>query len=190
MSFFLHCSGLYFPTGDLAIEETLVTCEKEADVCFGKVAEVVFPRKVFLFFSQVVLTVSNSSSSSVGVIQVTKGHGLIAYLLPRLNPFLQVTKGCGVNASLAEIYNDATLDVERQCFVSKISNSSKTLVDLGSLPLSSNGSVLSGPSEEGTLTWSQEELCFCKGSQCNQGRSISLALALLILPGLVLLIFA
>ena len=133
---------------------------------------------------------SNSSSSSVGVIQVTKGHGLIAYLLPRLNPFLQVTKGCGVNASLAEIYNDATLDVERQCFVSKISNSSKTLVDLGSLPLSSNGSVLSGPSEEGTLTWSQEELCFCKGSQCNQGRSISLALALLILPGLVLLIFA
>ena len=95
-----------------------------------------------------------------------------------------------MNASLAEIYNDATLDVERQCFVSKISNSSKTLVDLASLPLSSNGSVVSGPSEAGTLTWSQEELCFCKGSQCNQGRSISLTLTLLILPGLVLLIFA
>ena len=137
-----------------------------------------------------VLTVSNSSSSSVGVIQVTKRHALIAYLLPMPNSLLQVTKGCGVNASLVEIYNDATLDVERQCFVSKISNSSKTLVDLASLPLSSNGSVLSGPSEEGTLTWSQEELCFCKGSQCNQGRSISLTLTLLILPGLVLLIFA
>ena len=45
--FFLHCSGLYFPTGDLAIEETLVTCDKEADVCFGKVAEVVFQRSLF-----------------------------------------------------------------------------------------------------------------------------------------------
>ena len=33
---------MYFPTGDLAIEETLVTCDKEADVCFGKVAKVVF----------------------------------------------------------------------------------------------------------------------------------------------------
>ena len=41
VNFFLHCSGLYFPTGDLAIEETLVTCDKEADVCFGKVAKVV-----------------------------------------------------------------------------------------------------------------------------------------------------
>ena len=60
------------------------------------------------------------------------------------NSLLQVTKGCGVNASLAEIYNDATLDVERQCFVSKISNSSKTLVDLASLPLTPlNGSSLS-----------------------------------------------
>ena len=180
---------MYFLAGDLAIEETLVTCDKEADVCFGKVAKVFFSEKSLLFF-QVVLTVSNSSSSSVGVIQVAKGHSLIACLLPMPNSFLQVTKGCGVNASLAEIYNDATLDVERQCFVSKISNSSKTLGDLGSLPLSSNGSVLSGPSEEGTLTWSQEELCFCKGSQCNQGRSISLTLTLLILPGLVLLIFA
>ena len=47
--FFLHCSGLYFPTGDLAIEETLVTCDKEADVCFGKVAKVVFFREVSLF---------------------------------------------------------------------------------------------------------------------------------------------
>ena len=27
-------------TGDLAIEETLVTCDKEADVCFGKVERV------------------------------------------------------------------------------------------------------------------------------------------------------
>ena len=43
VSFFLQdCSGLYFPTGDLAIEETLVTCDKEADVCYGKVAKVVF----------------------------------------------------------------------------------------------------------------------------------------------------
>ena len=46
--FFLHfCSGLCFPTGDLAIEETLVTCDKEADVCFGKVAKVVFQRSIF-----------------------------------------------------------------------------------------------------------------------------------------------
>ena len=37
-----------------------------------------FQRSISLL-SQVVLTVSNSSSSSVGVIQVTKGHGLIAH---------------------------------------------------------------------------------------------------------------
>ena len=112
-------------------------------------------------FPQVVLTVSNSSSGSKGV--------------------LQVSKGCGRNASLADLYGDATFDTDRQCFISVISNSSRTLGDLGSLPV--NGSVLTGPSEAGSLSWSQEELCFCKGSQCNKGCSTSLAYILLLLSG-------
>ena len=115
-------------------------------------------------FSQVVLTVSNSSSASKGV--------------------LQVIKGCGRNASLADLYSKADFDSDRQCFVSLISNSSRTIGDLGSLP--PNGSVLTGPSEAGTLSWSQEELCFCKGSQCNQGCSPSLASILLLLSGLLI----
>ena len=32
-------------TGDLAIEETLVTCDKEADVCFGKVQRIFLLQK-------------------------------------------------------------------------------------------------------------------------------------------------
>ena len=113
---------------------------------------------------QVVLTVSNSSSASKGV--------------------LQVTKGCGRNASLADLYSNANFDSDRQCFVSLISNSSRTLGDLDSLPL--NGSVLSGPSEAGALSWSQEELCFCKGSQCNQASSSSLPTILLLLSGFLI----
>ena len=49
--FSFNCSGLYFPSGDLAIEETLVTCDKEADVCFGKVEKVVFQRSISLLLS-------------------------------------------------------------------------------------------------------------------------------------------
>ena len=117
-----------------------------------------------IFSSQVVLTVSNSSTASKGV--------------------LQVSKGCGMNASLADLYSNADFDSDRQCFVSLISNSSRTIGDLGSL--SSNGSVLTGPSEVGTLSWSQEELCFCKGSQCNQGCSHSLTSILLLLSGFLI----
>ena len=115
-----------------------------------------------------VLTVSNSSSGSRGVVQVTKG--------------------CGRNASLADLYSDANFDFDRQCFVSEISNSSRTLVgdDFSSLPF--NGSVLTGPVEMGTHSWSQEELCFCKGSQCNHSSTSSLASMLLLLSGFLIVL--
>merc|ERR1711879_889563 len=51
-------------SGDVSLEESLVTCSYEKDVCFGKV----------------VLTVSNDTDKSDGYIQVEKGCGLKAQI--------------------------------------------------------------------------------------------------------------
>jgi hypothetical protein len=90
------------------------------------------------------LKVTNSSSSSRGV--------------------LLVEKGCGVVAELRARHRGETFYHNRQCFVSAIANISNS-------------------------SWSQAEVCYCQGSQCNPalrpGPDTALLLSVLLLTRLV-----
>ena len=115
------------------LEEELTECSMSEDVCFGKV----------------VLFVSNTSSTSEGV--------------------LEVEKGCGIKTSFEELYKTkASFNSARKCFTTTIEKSNRVLNNI----ISSNGSILSSNVDSDTSTSRQEELCICEGSKCNQGQRL------------------
>ena len=71
--------------------------------------------------------------------------------------FLQVEKGCQTKEMIMSTFNGSKFDSERQCFVSKMVN------------LTSCGD---GPADC-AQSWSQTELCYCQGSECNMASSLS-----------------
>ena len=100
------------------------------DVCFGKV----------------VLIVSNSSSSSEG--------------------FLEVSKGCGKRETFEAFYrNSGSFDSERQCFTTSIVKSNQVINNV--FTFNGTGPVLSNRTSGDTKVSRQEELCICEGTNCN-----------------------
>ena len=90
-------------------------------------------------------------------------------------------KGCANKTELAKSFNTTqyNFSTSRQCYVSKIQNSSRVLLDLSGL--AANTSVLSNQTSPNTNSSSQEEFCYCEGSQCNpsaQGSSNTLLILL------------
>merc|ERR1711936_797407 len=131
---------------DISLDERLVRCDYQEDVCFGKVA----------------LTVSNSSSTSRGI--------------------LEVSKGCGKKMVLEASYKSkATYNAARQCYVTNVVKNNRVVNN--NFADSVNGSipVLSDSTSATTSTSTQEELCICEGSQCNlSGLPSSVATSLLL----------
>merc|ERR1712192_372520 len=129
---------------DISLDEKLVRCDYQDDVCFGKV----------------VLTVSNTSSTNQGI--------------------LEVSKGCGKRMVLEASYKSkATYNAARQCYVTNVVKNNFADSVNGSVP------VLSNTISDTTSTSTQEELCICDGSQCNPSSpttsmSISLVFAIFI----------
>jgi len=123
-------------TEDMAIDEGLVKCDFQDDVCFGKV----------------VLIVSNSSSNSRGI--------------------LEVSKGCGKRMVLEAAYKGNTYDARRQCYVTKVTENNQVINNNfegtnGTVP------VLSDQTSVTTSTSTHTELCLCDRSQCNPARTLS-----------------
>ena len=119
-------------TEDVKLAENLTVCGYQDDVCYGKV----------------VLTISNTSTTSKAV--------------------LQVKKGCGKRLVLEAMYKGkATFDSARQCFVTNIVENNKVVNNF--FKDNSTEPILSDRSETGRSTSTQEELCICEGSRCNAG---------------------
>merc|ERR1711936_283304 len=131
---------------DISLDEKLVRCDYQDDVCFGKVT----------------LTVSNDTSTSRGI--------------------LEVSKGCGKRMVLEAAYKSkATYNAARQCYVTNVVKNNRVVNN--NFADSVNGSipVLSDSTSATTSTSTQEELCICEGSQCNlSGLPSSVATSLLL----------
>ena len=122
---------------EILLEETLTQCSLLDDVCFGKV----------------ILTVSNTSTESLG--------------------FLEIAKGCGDKSSFESYFKKkGAFNSERQCFVTNIVKSNRVVnnffTDNSTIP------VLSNTTSSSTSTSTQEELCICEGSKCNNGERINI----------------
>ena len=87
---------------DISLDEKLVRCDYQDDVCFGKVGSVLHKlSQIQNVTLQVVLTVSNTSSTSQGI--------------------LEVSKGCGKRMVLEASYKSkATYNAARQCYVTNV----------------------------------------------------------------------
>jgi len=135
---------------DISLDERLVRCDFQDDVCFGKVA----------------LTVSNTSSESRGI--------------------LEVSKGCGKRMVLEAAYkSSATYNAARQCYVTEVVKNNRVVNNNFADTVNGSVPVLSDTTSATTSTSTQEELCICEGSQCNPGSppaslSIRLVFALLV----------
>ena len=136
----------------MAIDESLVKCDFQDDVCFGKVCIYINVHILPTTILQVVLIVSNSSSDSRGI--------------------LEVSKGCGKRMVLEAAYKGNTYDARRQCYVTKVTENNQVINNNfegtnGTVP------VLSDQTSVTTSTSTQTELCLCDGSQCNPARTLS-----------------
>ena len=155
-------------SGDVNLEETLVTCSYEKDVCFGKV----------------VLTVSNDTEKSDGYIQVAL---IFLHIFNILSSNSQVEKGCGLKAQIKAQYTDrAKFDSGRGCYVTDVIESNKVINN--SFSSNSTETLLSTETESSTRTSVNEEICYCEGSRCNYStrkQTESCLLAFLILMNVI-----
>ena len=121
---------------DISLDEKLVRCDYQDDVCFGKVASHKFQNRKQRKFLQVALTVSNTSSTSRGI--------------------LEVSKGCGKRMVLEAAYKSkATYNAARQCYVTNVVKNNRVVNN--NFADSVNGSipVLSDTTSDTTTTSTQ-----------------------------------
>ena len=120
---------------DISLDEKLVRCDYQDDVCFGKVDSHKFQKRKQRKF-QVALTVSNTSSTSRGI--------------------LEVSKGCGKRMVLEAAYKSkATYNAARQCYVTNVVKNNRVVNN--NFADSVNGSipVLSDTTSDTTTTSTQ-----------------------------------
>ena len=129
----------------------------------------VFPCTFLTFLTatlQVVLTVSNTSETSRGI--------------------LEVSKGCGKRMVLeAQYQGSSKYDSSRQCYVTNVIKNNKVINNKFAEGNSSEFPVLTDATSATTSTSSQEELCYCQGSECNQGAVHGTNMGLVLLLGLL-----
>ena len=121
---------------DISLDEKLVRCDYQDDVCFGKVGSVLHELSLMISKIQVVLTVSNTSSTSQGI--------------------LEVSKGCGKRMVLEASYKSkATYNAARQCYVTNVVKNNRVVNNNFADSVNGSVPVLSDTTSDTTSTSTQ-----------------------------------